>query len=135
MDFIKEKIHLIPNWFRSSCLQIFYKIGVLENLAKFTRTYLCWGHFLTKLLVSRTETSLKRDSSTGFFCGFGKKILKTLFKEHLRMTLPVNFSVPTKVLSTDYTLFVFSFIFSLLLLIIAIIGVYSENAWKWRFFQ
>ena len=44
------------------------------------------------------------------------------------MTLPADSFVPTKVLSIDHTLFVFSFIFSLLLLIIAIIGVYSENA-------
>ena len=32
--------------FRSSRLQMFYKIGVLENFAKFTGKRLCWSPFL-----------------------------------------------------------------------------------------
>ena len=28
---------------------MFYKIGVLENFAKFTGKQLCWSHFLIKL--------------------------------------------------------------------------------------
>ena len=35
--------------FRSSRSQMFYKIGVLKNFAKFTRKHLCWSHFLIKL--------------------------------------------------------------------------------------
>ena len=35
--------------FRSSCLQVFYKIGVFEKLAKFIGKHLCWSHFLLKL--------------------------------------------------------------------------------------
>ena len=35
--------------FRSSCSQMFYKIGVLKNFAKFTGKHLCWSHFLIKL--------------------------------------------------------------------------------------
>ena len=50
---------------------------------------------------------------------------KTLFTEQLRVTALADSSVPTKVLSINHTLFVFSFIFFLLLLIIAIIGVCS----------
>ena len=35
--------------FRSSRSQMFYKIGVLKNFAKFTGKHLCWSHFLMKL--------------------------------------------------------------------------------------
>ena len=35
--------------FRSSRSQMFYKIGVPENFAKFTGKQLCWRHFLIKL--------------------------------------------------------------------------------------
>ena len=34
--------------FRSSCSQMFYKIVVLKNFAKFTGKPLCWSHFLNK---------------------------------------------------------------------------------------
>ena len=37
--------------FRESCVQMFYKIGVFENLAEFTGKRLCWSHSLTKLQV------------------------------------------------------------------------------------
>ena len=40
------------------------------------------------------------------------------------MIAPAGFSIPTKVLSIDQPLFVFSFILFLLLLIIAIMRVY-----------
>ena len=43
------------------------------------------------------------------------------------MTAPADSFVPTIVLPIDHTLFVFSFIFFLLLLIIADVGVYSES--------
>ena len=46
--FQMENINLIPSWFRSSCLQIFYKIGFLKK-------HLCRGYFLTKLQVCRSE--------------------------------------------------------------------------------
>ena len=42
------------------------------------------------------------------------------------MTVPADFSIPTKVLFIDHT-FVFSFIISLLLMIIEIMGVCSER--------
>ena len=50
------------------------------------------------------------------------------------MAAPVDFSVPTKVLSTGDTLFIFSFIIFLLLLIITIIGVCSESILKMKIF-
>ena len=53
------------------------------NLAEFTGKYLCWSHLLTKLQVSKTETSLKRDSSTNIAHEFSTTFLKTLSKEHL----------------------------------------------------
>ena len=57
IHFKKEILHLIRNWFRNSCLLIFYKIGVPKNFAKFTEKRLCWSHFLTKLQVSRNYYS------------------------------------------------------------------------------
>ena len=35
--------------FRSSRSQMFYKVGVFKNFAKFTGKHLCWSHFLIKL--------------------------------------------------------------------------------------
>ena len=57
----------MPNWFRSSLSWIFCKIVVLKNLAQFTGNDLCWSYILIKMQVTRPETSLKADSSTGIF--------------------------------------------------------------------
>ena len=43
---------------RRSCLQMFFKIGVLKNYIIFTQKHLCWDLFLRKL---------QRDSNTGVF--------------------------------------------------------------------
>ena len=77
---------------------------------------------------------IKRDSGTGIFLWIFRKFLKSLFTEHLRMTTPVDSSVTTKLLFIDDTLFLFSFIFFLLSLLIATMGVYSQGIWKWRLF-
>ena len=53
--------------FRSSRLQMFFKIGVLKNFVIFTGKRLCWSFFLTKLQALRPATLLKRDSNTGVF--------------------------------------------------------------------
>ena len=37
--------------FRSSRSQMFYKLGFLENFAKFTGKHLCWNQFLIKLIT------------------------------------------------------------------------------------
>ena len=56
---------------RSSCWQMFCKIRVLKNFAKFIRKHLCWDHFLIKFQVWRPATfpSLKG-------CNFIKKRLQ-----------------------------------------------------------
>ena len=50
--------------FKNSCLQMFFKIDVLKNLAIFTGKHLCWSYFLIKLQGWRTAILLKRDSNT-----------------------------------------------------------------------
>ena len=67
-------MHLIPNWFRSSCCQI----GVFENFAKFMGKHLCWSHFLTTLQISMPETSLKNNSGTGIFQWIFRSFSKNL---------------------------------------------------------
>ena len=52
---------------RSSRSQMFFKIVVLKNFAKFTRKHLCWSLFSIKLQALRPATLLKRDSDTGAF--------------------------------------------------------------------
>ena len=59
--------------FRGSRSQMFYKIGVLENFAKFTGKYQSRGHFLIKLYALR-------GSITSVFLG-----LLWNFQEHLIM--------------------------------------------------
>ena len=49
----------IPDKFRSSRLQIFFKIGVLKNFANFTGKHMCWSLFLKKFK--------KTDSNKGIF--------------------------------------------------------------------
>ena len=46
----------IPDKFRSSRLQMFFKIGVLKNFTNFTEKHLCWSSYLIKI-----------DSKTGVF--------------------------------------------------------------------
>ena len=52
---------------RSSCLQMFFKIGALKNFAIFTGKHLSWSLSSIKLLCWRPATSLKRDSNAGVF--------------------------------------------------------------------
>ena len=52
---------------RGSRSQMFFKIGVLKNLASFTGKRQCWGLFLIKLQVLRSATLSKSDSNTGAF--------------------------------------------------------------------
>ena len=49
--------------YRSSRSHIFFKIGVLKNLAIFTGKYLCWSLFSIKLQTWRPATLLRRDSN------------------------------------------------------------------------
>ena len=52
---------------RSSRPQMFFKIGVLKNVAIFTGKNLCWSFFLIKLQTFRTATLSKRNFNTGVF--------------------------------------------------------------------
>ena len=53
--------------FRSSHLQMFFKIDDLKHFAIISENHLCWSPFLIKLQAFRPATLLKRDSNTGVF--------------------------------------------------------------------
>ena len=73
--------------FRSSCLQMFFKIGVLKSFANFTGKHLCWSFFLKKLAGSRPATLLKKASTQGFSCEVSEILKTPFFIEHLRWLL------------------------------------------------
>ena len=75
-------------------------ISVLKNFLK----HLCWGHFLTKLQVSRSEHR--------YFKWTLQNFSKSLIYRTSWMTAPVDSSVAAKVLSIDHILFVFPSFFS-----------------------
>ena len=52
---------------RSSCLQMFFRIGVFKTFAIFTGKHLCWSLFWIKLHAFRPATLLKTDSNAGAF--------------------------------------------------------------------
>ena len=58
--------------FRSSCTQMFFKIGVIRNFAIFTGKHLCWSLFSIKLHALQPTTLFqarpKREFSTGDSC-------------------------------------------------------------------
>ena len=58
---------------------MFYKIGVLKNVAKFTGKRLCWSHFLIKLQTFRPAAFLKSDPSTSIFLRILQHFWKLLF--------------------------------------------------------
>ena len=64
---------------RSSCSQMFFQTGVLNNFAIFTGKHLCWSLFMIKLKAWRPTTILKRDPKTGVFLW---KLFRTFFTEH-----------------------------------------------------
>ena len=74
--------------FRSSCLQLFFKIGYPKIFAIFTGKHLCWSLFLMKQPTFRAAPVLKEDSSTGVFLRILQKLFKTAFDiEHHRWLL------------------------------------------------
>ena len=71
---------------RSSCYQMFFKIGVLKNFGTFTRKYLCWSLLLIKLQAWRTI--IKKKLQRRCFPVKFAKFLKTPFlTEHLQWLL------------------------------------------------
>ena len=59
-------------YLKSSRLQMFYKIGVLRNFAKFTEKQLCWSLFFKKVAGLLSASSLLF-SFCSLFCMLGKK--------------------------------------------------------------
>ena len=70
---------------------MFFKKGVLETLANFTRKHLHWNLFLIKLQVFRPATLLKRNSNTGIFLRNFEICKNTYFEEYPRTTASVVF--------------------------------------------
>ena len=62
--------NLLNKLFRSSRPEVFSKICVLENFAKFTEKHLCQGIFLNKLQAQACNFIKKRPLVQVFFCGF-----------------------------------------------------------------
>ena len=60
---------------RSSRSQMFYKIGVLKNVANLTGKHLCWSTFFNKVADLNPE---KKTPTQAFFCEICK-ILKNIF--------------------------------------------------------
>ena len=82
--------------FRSSCLQMFFKIGVLKIFAKFTGKHLCRSLFFNRITNMRPATLLKkRLRSRCFPVNFSNFLGKPFFKEHLRcLLLPLYLYFP-----------------------------------------
>ena len=60
---------LNPRKGRSTCLQMFFKIGVLKNFANFARKHLCWSFFLVKLqaLFNKVSCEISQIFKNTFF--------------------------------------------------------------------
>ena len=75
-NFIKKR-----HWhwcLRSSCSQLFFKIGALKKFAKLKWKHMCWSLFLKKLQTWRPAILIKRDSSTGVFLWFLRNFYEQL---------------------------------------------------------
>ena len=86
--------------FRSSCLQMFFKIGVLKIFAKFTGKHLCRSLFFNRITNMRPATLLKkRLRSRCFPVNFSNFLGKPFFKEHL---LYIYISQYSAIYHTEY---------------------------------
>ena len=72
--------------YRTSCEQMFLKIGVLNKFAIFTGKHLCWSIFLIKLEAWNPANLFIRDSNTVVFLWIVRKVLLYL-KLNARTTL------------------------------------------------
>ena len=66
-------------------MQVFWKIGALRNFAKFKGKHLCWGHFLIKISIKKTQAEV-------LSCEFCEILKNNFFTEHLRLLLWKLFS-------------------------------------------
>ena len=71
----------IPDKLRSSRLQMFFKIGVLETFTDFTGKHLCWSLFLIKLQAYACNFIKRRIQNKCFPVKFAK-FLKTPFLQN-----------------------------------------------------
>ena len=69
---------------RSSCLQIFLKIGILKSFANFTGKHLCWSLFLKNLQAEGLQFHKKRLQRRYFPVKFAKFLRTPFLTEHLR---------------------------------------------------
>ena len=70
---------------RSSRMEVFSKIDVPKNLAKFTGKPLCWSLFFNKVVGLRLATLLKkRPQHMRFPVNLAKFLRAPFFIEHLR---------------------------------------------------
>ena len=74
--------------------QMFFKMGILKNLANFTGKHLCWSLFLIKLQAFQACNFIKKRLQHRCFpMKFAKFIRTPFLKEHLRwllLKLPKN---------------------------------------------
>ena len=68
---VKGVFSILSNIYRSSCLQIFFRIGALKNFAIFTGKQLCWRLFL------------KETPAKVFSCEFCEIVRNSVFIEYL----------------------------------------------------
>ena len=85
--------------FRSSRLQMFFKIGVLKSFANFTGKYLCRSLFLKNLQAEDLQLHKKRLQHSCFLVKFSKFLRTPFLTEHLRWLLLYFFK---KVLFNSY---------------------------------
>ena len=71
--------HFLKSLHVTSHTQMFFKIGVLRNIAIFTEKHLCWSLFLIKLQALRAATLFKTDFSTGVFLWILRNFYEQLF--------------------------------------------------------
>ena len=91
ISMVTFKISLVDNQcflFRSSRLQMFFKVGVLKSYAIFAGKHLRWSLFLINLQSFGPATLLKRNSDKGAFLCILQKFLRTAyFIDHFRWLL------------------------------------------------
>ena len=75
---LSQTFYGVLNTSQKQPFEVFFKIGVLKNLAMFKRKHLCWSFSLIKLHAFSPATLLKRDSNTGVFLWYCK-IFKSSF--------------------------------------------------------
>ena len=88
---------------RSSCLQMFFRIGVLKNFTIFTGKHLHWGVFLIKLQTVSLATLLKRDSNTGVFLF----LQNTSTRERCEICSKLTMKIPKRYISYFLVVFLF----------------------------